>query len=463
MFDPSSDSEEHDLYQLQLGPNPSLALTQHPLIETLRTTLNQTLPYCCGAMTLSPDSFILYYGKTREARRLDLLHASPEALDHLQRSCDPATFGVGQESVLDPAYRKAGKLDRKNFAINIDVERSGVLEAVRTGLFLGKEQGRHVRAELYKLNVYGQGSFFKAHKDTPRSGAMFASLVLVFPTAHTGGTLVVTQGGGRWTFDAASILADGSLPGPRVAYIAFYGDTEHEVTEVTSGHRVTITYNLYYVEDTELNRMENVHVMQPVGSNHHEVKSTLSSLLDDPGFLPNGGILGFGLRHLYPLPTTFHADTDNTLNVLKTRLKGVDAALYRACSELLAPPALYTVFESHTPLGKNGHRALVACPRIVKMDGYDTEDEPPVWEKLCRSWGGVLLNFPHEYLPPSAADGCKPIHNWVVHWVTPLSDASRVKTRFAAYGNEPMIGYLYQRICMLLKVGPPGSRALDLL
>lgn len=31
-----------------------------------------------------------------------------------------------------------------------------------------------------------------------------------------------------------------------IKWVAFYGDCEHEVLEVTKGHRVTLTYNLYY-------------------------------------------------------------------------------------------------------------------------------------------------------------------------------------------------------------------------
>ena len=94
----------------------------------------------------------------RLCRRIDLLHAPAAALDDLQRYCDPATFGVAQKDVLDTTFRKAGKLDRSHFALNFDVEHSGLLEVIRTGLFTGKEQGRPIRAELYKLNVYGTPS-----------------------------------------------------------------------------------------------------------------------------------------------------------------------------------------------------------------------------------------------------------------------------------------------------------------
>lgn len=34
---------------------------------------------------------------------------------------------------------------------------------------------------------------------------------------------------------------------PAIRWAAFYSDCEHEVLEVRSGHRVTLTYNLYAV------------------------------------------------------------------------------------------------------------------------------------------------------------------------------------------------------------------------
>jgi hypothetical protein len=68
--------------------------------------------------------------------------------------------------------------------------------------------------------MVGEGAFFKAHKDTPRAENMFGSLVVVFPTAHKGGTLVLRHRGQEWTFDSAkevSQQARGSLPIERAA------------------------------------------------------------------------------------------------------------------------------------------------------------------------------------------------------------------------------------------------------
>ena len=89
--------------------------------------------------------------------RLDLAKASDQsgALDDLEKACDPATFGVDQQDVFDTSFRKAGKLDKEYFSLNVDVDGLGILEAVRTGLFSAPQE-KTIRAELYKLNVYGK-------------------------------------------------------------------------------------------------------------------------------------------------------------------------------------------------------------------------------------------------------------------------------------------------------------------
>ena len=53
----------------------------------------------------------------------------------------------------------------------------------------------------------GKDSFFKSHKDTPRSERMFGSLVVIFPAPHEGGALVLREDGREWTFDYAAELA----------------------------------------------------------------------------------------------------------------------------------------------------------------------------------------------------------------------------------------------------------------
>jgi len=72
---------------------------------------------------------------------------------------------------------------------------------------------------------------------------MFGSLVVVFPTNHEGGALVLRQDDKEWVFDSGKELSEQTKPS--IGYVAFYSDVEDEVALVQSGHRVTLTYNLY--------------------------------------------------------------------------------------------------------------------------------------------------------------------------------------------------------------------------
>ncbi|KAF8425078.1 hypothetical protein L210DRAFT_3567602 [Boletus edulis BED1] len=159
--------------------------------------------------------------------------------------------------------------------------------------------------ELYKLNIYGKGDFFKAHKDTPRSQDMFGSLVVVFPSAHEGGQLVLRHRDKEWTVDLTEKFMTKSEPS--VCFIAFFGDIEHEVLPVTSGYCVTLTYNLYHKPI----HPGTLFIQTP---SHLQLKQALVDLVNDKSKLPNGGYLGFGLAHEY--------------------LKGSDRALADVCDAL---------------------------------------------------------------------------------------------------------------------------------
>lgn len=122
---------------------------------------------------------------------------------------------------------------------------------------------------------------------------MFGSLVIIFPTHHEGGTLVLRDGGKEWTIDAASEMRSKSHP--CVTYIAFYGDVEHEVLPITAGYRVTVTYNLYF-NSTLVPLYSKI-----VDASYQQLKHTFEEMLTDSDTLPDGGYPGFGLRHRYGL------------------------------------------------------------------------------------------------------------------------------------------------------------------
>ncbi|CAL1715335.1 unnamed protein product [Somion occarium] len=267
-------------------------------LACFETILNDRLPYCSGTLSTTKEQLVLFYGKDFDAKRIDFSDASDEQLEHLAKTCEPAAFGVRTRRVLDELYRKAGKLDAEHFSSLFDVMESGLVQVIREQLLTGEKVNSAIRLERYKLNVYGKDSFFKAHKDTPRSKDMFGSL--------------------EWRFDSAKAIKehDGSC----IAYVAFYSDVEHEVTQVNSGYRVTVTYNLYF--DAAVPSIPSVALTED--PTHDKLKDILGTLLEDKNFLPDGGYLGFGLRREYPLQST--RDVVD-LSEFASYLKGGDAIL----------------------------------------------------------------------------------------------------------------------------------------
>jgi hypothetical protein len=81
---------------------------------------------------------------------------SPADLEDLANACDSATFGRGQEDVLDESYRKAGKLDMTDFSWSFNPESHGhFVSQLAVGLFPFDTLKEGIRFEPYKLNVYG--------------------------------------------------------------------------------------------------------------------------------------------------------------------------------------------------------------------------------------------------------------------------------------------------------------------
>jgi len=71
-----------------------------------------------------------------------------------------------------------------------------------------------------------------------------------------------------------------------IEWAAFYSDCEHEVLQVESGHRVTLTYNLYVSEHVG-SVLQNHPVTNPELSPLHEGAKLV---LEQRAFLANGEI-----------------------------------------------------------------------------------------------------------------------------------------------------------------------------
>jgi 2OG-Fe(II) oxygenase superfamily len=148
-----------------------------------------------------------------------------------------APYGRGAETLVDTAVRRTWQIgvDRvrlrgRHWSAMLD----GIVERAATGL----GAGAGVEAELYKLLVYDEGSFFLEHRDTEKSPGMFGTLIVALPSLHTGGELVIRHHGREARLDLRCAEVS------EVAWAAFYADCVHEVLPIDSGCRLVLVYNL---------------------------------------------------------------------------------------------------------------------------------------------------------------------------------------------------------------------------
>lgn len=152
---------------------------------------------------------------------------------------EPAKFGWKDQTIFDQDVRKvweipSGKVNigKKLWSKSLDP----LLNDIKNDLGLPKKS--KLKAELHNLLIYEKGDFFKPHQDTEKADNMVATLVVILPSNHAGGELIIDHCGEKKVFKSNDPKLN------KLLCIAFYADCYHEVKEVTSGHRVSLTYNL---------------------------------------------------------------------------------------------------------------------------------------------------------------------------------------------------------------------------
>ena len=287
---------------------------------------------------------------------------------------------------------------------------------------------------------------------------MFGSLVVVFPTAHEGGQFVLRHGEKEWTLDFTDKFETSTEPS--VCFVAFFGDIEHEVLPVTSGYRVTLTYNLYH----KPMHLSTSSIPTPF---HLNLKQALVDLVNDKSKLPNGGYLGFGLAHEY-----VHTGR-NVLDPLLAQLKGSDRALADVCDSLGLRYSLRLLYRGIIDPRLN----LISTNEFyidrTTLFGFEPASEgylQQVLEGLTieQAEGIILVGGQHEFDASLLED------DWYSEWlgsyfrnpvtevleITPMKSSVDIKTSYMAYGNEAEWGYFYGTACMLIAVEPAESRRL---
>jgi hypothetical protein len=152
----------------------------------------------------------------------------------------PARFGRGEETLTDPGVRDTWEIPTHLVRAEWnDARLQDILATVKEEL--GLPNAARLTADLHSLLVYETSQHFLAHQDSEKNDSMVGTLVVTLPSSYTGGELIVTHNEERKAYRGSKTA---------LSLVAFYADCRHEVLEVTSGYRITLTYNLLVHGDT---------------------------------------------------------------------------------------------------------------------------------------------------------------------------------------------------------------------
>ncbi|KAJ7907627.1 hypothetical protein B0H13DRAFT_2251640 [Mycena leptocephala] len=362
-------------------------------------------------------------------------------------------------------------MDLTKFAARLDIVASGLLETISPDILDGQnfDTEKVLRAEMYKLNVYGPGGHFKGHKDTPRGEDMIGSLV--------GGALTLSHDDKNWIFDSAGELAmRPATVGPAIAYVEFYSDVTHAVEPVLEGHRVTLTYNLFLVDRPLAARLPAAghRILQGPAQ---LLEDTLLALLADSAFLPTGGLLAFGLTHQYPMPSLPRPNkprpTALALGPVLRLLKGSDARLRTAAQRVGLATHVKILYDSgeHERDGDGiGHDILTED--VLNMENM-SQEYGDLTDEIDRR-GALLQRGEQRMQDIEAIDrkkhgGTRSRRYWhesggaefegaiPVHWVTRITELNRVRSQYVAYGNESTLSHMYGNAALFVQVPALGE------
>ena len=248
----------------------------------------------------------------------------PMQAEQLVAVAERAPYGRGEETLVDTAVRRTWQIGADRVRIQ-GKHWARTLETILARVADGLGVSEPVAAELYKLLVYDQGSFFVSHRDTEKAPGMFATLVIVLPSISAGGELVVRHQGREACLDLRC-----NEPS-EAAFAAFYADCVHEVLPITEGCRLTLVYNL----------MRRGRGPLPEPPSYVGEQSRVATLLQAWGEVKKSPFAGAPEKLIYPLE---HAYTPAELGF--ATLKGADAAV----ATLLAAAARQSDSDLHLAL-----------------------------------------------------------------------------------------------------------------
>ena len=319
----------------------------------------------------------------------------PMQAERLAAIAEPAPYGRGEETVLDRDIRRTWQIDSNRVRIG-GRHWEKTLATLVADAAHGLGVSEPVAADFYKLLVYDAGSHFVDHRDTEKVPGMFATLVIVLPSVHSGGELVVRHLG-------REVVIDQRPEEPsEVGFAAFYADCVHQVRPVIAGYRVTLVYNLRFLDQRR----------PPQAPDYREVEGRVANLLGswtDAEGEPDKLILP--LEHAY-------TPAELSFGTLKGADAGVASVLVKAAAE--ADCDLHLALVSIEESGIAEHSGSYGRRRWNRDEEDDAEfeavevcDRSPFLSEWRRPDGGEagFHSFPFdeaELCPPDAFEDLTP-------------------------------------------------------
>jgi hypothetical protein len=146
---------------------------------------------------------------------------------------------------------------------------------------------RSVRAEPYKIHLYGPGGHFKSHRDTPETGLV--------------GTFLVGLGDTSSADTGHFCIADERLKADGGSWVAFHPDIPHEITKLEDGYRAVMAFKIFRAAEND-----------PEDTLPAKLEARMKRILDQ-------------------IPAPFGLFTTHQYSIGTTRLNGFDALL-SACA-----------------------------------------------------------------------------------------------------------------------------------
>ena len=288
---------------------------------------------------------------------------TPTQVGRLRALGAPARYGLGEKTLTDASVRDTWEIPRAAVHVRWGAAFDTILDGMRQGL--GLPSSCRLRAEPHSFLLYERGQFFLPHQDSEKDDAMAATLVVVLPSEHEGGELVIEK-------DGRKVERRGSSSA--LTLTAFYADCRHEVRPVKSGARIALTFNLLLDGATAQQDVVSAEAVEEVAQllREHFGTPTDRTLSPAPATTTRASQLACPLDHEY---------TERGLGW--DRLKGGDAdrvRLLRAAAEqagclvMLALTEVRETWETEPDHASGYRRRHKFYAARDDYDGYDDQD-----------------------------------------------------------------------------------------